>query len=151
MKTRTSKIIIIILSVALATSIIVGIAINCTHINEIEKLNRKIEQIDHPEFTRVTVTNDYWERSASRNMLYGNIFLSDFSQVDHVEVTYKDIMFNTLTLEDEVETTVATNEAENRISTSCLHTEDADPYFVVVSVYYLDGRAEDITVRIAMG
>lgn len=149
MKTRINTIIIIILSVALATSIIVGIAINRTHINEIESLNRKIEQIDHPEFTRVTVTNDYWERSASRNMLYGNIFLSDFSQVDHLEVTYKDIMFNTL--EDEVETTVTTNEAENRLSTSCLHTEDAEPYFVVVSVYYLDGRSEDITVRIAMG
>ena len=116
-------------------------------INEINNLKAEIEELSNREFSRVTVVNDYWQRTTAGKTLYGNITFDDISLIKDLEITFKNEVFCPVLVETAI---IAINAEDNQIVTSCIYNDES-PSFAVVTVFYHDGRTEDITIRICMG
>ena len=76
MKSKISNCLIIILALTTITFFIIGIVGNSVKSTQINNLK---SQLESREFTRVTVTNDYWQYTQAGQTLYGNIFFDDIS------------------------------------------------------------------------
>ncbi len=144
MKEKILFALVIILTVISIVFVSIFLIDHNTKKAEIAELKKQLES---QSTERVNVLNDYWQYTAGGKTLYGNIFFDDLSLLKSIEVTYKDIMFNTLEFES---TSITKNDDENKIVTSCIY-EDELPYFVVLTVNYKNGYSEDITIKIALG